>query len=262
MDSVFQELKHAREARHLSIEDVSDATLINASFLEAIERGNTTVLPQTYVRAFIREYASFVGLDPLEIMRKYDLVNPERPGTQESEKQPAPDPGPPPVKKKEPEDAERPRSTPLAPVISKFALPAILVLALGVVVWNLSRTKSPLPGKDVPVEDVISQRSAADSAGKPLTDRHTGTVPDSLTLRAVVMDSAWVQITIDDLKPLQYLFKPNRKIEWRARDRFRLSTGNAGAIDLTLNDKHLGVPGKRRAIIRNVEFNRRTLQAQ
>lgn len=53
MDSVLQELKLTREAKHLSLTDVSDATLINANFLDAIEQGNTTVLPQTYIRAFI-----------------------------------------------------------------------------------------------------------------------------------------------------------------------------------------------------------------
>jgi cytoskeletal protein RodZ len=262
MDSVFQELQRAREARHLSIGDVSDATLINATFLEAIERGNTTVLPQTYVRAFIREYATFVGLDPLEIMRQYDLANGEGPHSQEGDKQPAPASGQPSEEKKEQKEAEPHHPAPLAPIVSKFAFPAILIIALGIVIWNLSRTKSPPSGKDIPAQDATQHQrpedsTATSSAAQSATTRAAS---DSLTLRAVLTDSAWVEITIDNLKPQQYVFRPNRKIEWKAKDRFRLSTGNAGAIDLTLNNKHLGVPGKRRAIIRSLEFNRRTLE--
>ena len=72
MDSVFALLKRAREARGLSLADVSDTTFISVQFLEAIEAGKTDILPQAYVRAFIREYSSVVGLDPAEVMHRYD----------------------------------------------------------------------------------------------------------------------------------------------------------------------------------------------
>lgn len=256
MNSVFEELKRAREAKHLSVEDVSDATLINATFLEAIERGNTTVLPQTYVRAFIREYASFVGLDPQEIMRQYDLANTEKPAPREAEVKPAAESARPPEEK---EGGDRSPSLPsFTPTVSRLALPALLIIILAVVIWNLSRTKAPPPEREATVEDISRNRPVADSIAKS----PAAAASDSLVLRAIVSDSAWVQITIDDQKPLQYLFRPNRRIEWKARERFLLSTGNAGAIDLTLNNKHLGAPGKRRAIIRSVEFNRRTLLPQ
>ena len=264
MDSVFQELKRAREARHLSIEDVSDATLINVTFLEAIEQGNTTVLPQTYVRAFIREYANVVGLDPHEIMMRYDLANAEKPPADGAEKQPAIEPRELLEEKKDQKETERSHQGPTAPTLSRFAFPAILILTAGVIIWNLSRTKEPPSREELPLEIAAEHHVTADSMARRLVPEQSGTgaVPDSLTLRAVLTDSAWVQIVIDDQTPLQYMFRPNRRIDWKAKQRFRLSTGNAGAIDLTLNDKHLGAPGKRRAIIRNMEFNRQTLQLQ
>ena len=54
MNVFFQELKRAREAKRLSLADIADRTLINIRHLEAIERGDTSILPETYVRAFIR----------------------------------------------------------------------------------------------------------------------------------------------------------------------------------------------------------------
>ena len=67
-------LKQAREAKNLSLADVSDTTFISIRFLEAIEAGKTDILPQAYVRAFIREYATVVGLDAAEVMRRYDSI--------------------------------------------------------------------------------------------------------------------------------------------------------------------------------------------
>jgi cytoskeletal protein RodZ len=261
MDSVFQELKQAREARHLSINDVSDATLINASFLEAIEQGNITILPQTYVRAFIREYASFVGLDPVDIMSRYDRANAAPAATAAEQKPPVVEPTPSPEDKRRPERPLLPSLASLDPVITKFALPGILILILGIIVWNLTRTKIPPATKETPFESVV-QDAETDSAARKFPAKHiqSTTTADSLTLRASVTDSAWVEIVIDNLQPQQYLFRPNRKITWRAKERFRITMGNAGAVDLTLNEKHLGAPGKPGAVIRNIELSRQTLR--
>jgi len=261
MDSVFRELKQAREARRFSINDVSDATLINASFLEAIEQGNTSILPQTYVRAFIREYASFVGLDPVDIMKRYDQANAEPAATAVEQKPPVVEPVHSPEERRKPEKPMPSSPASLAPVIAKFALPGILILTLGIIVWNLTRTQTPPATKENPFESVVRD-STTDLAANKFPTEHTQSTAttDSLTLRATVTDSAWVQIVIDSLEPQQYLFRPNRKITWRARERFRITTGNAGGIDLTLNEKHLGALGKRGAVVRNIEFNRQTLQ--
>src|SRR5512140_2914453 len=74
MESIFAMLKQAREAKNLSLADVSDTTFISIRFLEAIEAGKTDILPQAYVRAFIREYATVVGLNAADVMRRYDSI--------------------------------------------------------------------------------------------------------------------------------------------------------------------------------------------
>lgn len=72
MDSVFTMLKEARKAKKLSLEDIADATYISVDFLKAIEEGKTNILPQAYVRAFIREYASVVGLNVDNVIHQLD----------------------------------------------------------------------------------------------------------------------------------------------------------------------------------------------
>ncbi|QDP40246.1 RodZ domain-containing protein [Radiobacillus deserti] len=57
-------LKEAREARNLSLEDVQKVTKIQTRYLQAIEKGNFSAMPGSfYVRAFVKEYATAVGLD-------------------------------------------------------------------------------------------------------------------------------------------------------------------------------------------------------
>ncbi|WP_404452689.1 helix-turn-helix domain-containing protein [Virgibacillus necropolis] len=65
-------LKEARVAQNLSLESVQETTKIQKRYLVAIEEGNFNVLPgKFYARAFIKEYATAVGLDPNELLIEY-----------------------------------------------------------------------------------------------------------------------------------------------------------------------------------------------
>ena len=57
-------LREAREARGMSLADVSEITKIRSKYLEAIERGEFAAIPgEVYLKGFIRNYADCVGLD-------------------------------------------------------------------------------------------------------------------------------------------------------------------------------------------------------
>lgn len=57
---IGEELRSAREFQHLSIEEVSIATKINARFIKCIEEGDWSFLPPTYVKAFIKSFSKTV----------------------------------------------------------------------------------------------------------------------------------------------------------------------------------------------------------
>lgn len=68
MIRIGQRLKDARLAKGLSLEDVSRATKIRASFLVAIEKGEYNKLPSSsYAIGFVQNYAEFLGLPRREI---------------------------------------------------------------------------------------------------------------------------------------------------------------------------------------------------
>ncbi|MGE5151937.1 MAG: helix-turn-helix domain-containing protein, partial [Rhodospirillaceae bacterium] len=64
-------------ARELAIDDVAARLRIRSRYLEAIEQGRFDQLPgAAYIPAFLRAYASYIGLDAYKVMTAYQLSGP------------------------------------------------------------------------------------------------------------------------------------------------------------------------------------------
>lgn len=73
-DKLAEELKAARIKNDLTLKQLSARTRIDIKFIEAIEEGNFSFLPEIYVKAFIKEYAAVVGLDIDIVLKKYEAA--------------------------------------------------------------------------------------------------------------------------------------------------------------------------------------------
>jgi cytoskeletal protein RodZ len=257
MSTLSEDLRAARQREQLTLQQVADLTLVNVKFLEAIDRGDYSFLPQAYVRAFLREYAQIVGIDPQEAMERY-------------EKETAPAPPPP----REPAEVEAPArsaspepATPggFAPRPAWLVTAAIAIFTLVVIVLALQEHPAEEAVEEIPFRDMVrqnEQRAAANLPERPQPLPEEILPADSLTLLAVTLDSVWVQIVVDTQDPREYIFPPNRRARWKARNRFVVTVGNAGGIQFTLNQTSLGTLGVSGAVVRNVEFNRRSLDRE
>ncbi len=77
MANIGDSLREARIRRGLTIRDAEDATKIRSKYLQALEDNDYEVLPgTTYVKAFLRTYATYLKLDPDELLEEY-LRRPE-----------------------------------------------------------------------------------------------------------------------------------------------------------------------------------------
>src|SRR5436309_2182944 len=73
-------LRAARERRGVSLRQISGATKISVSALEALERNDLSKLPGgIFSRAFVRSYASEVGLDPDDAIEDFLSQYPNAP---------------------------------------------------------------------------------------------------------------------------------------------------------------------------------------
>ena len=65
-------LIEAREEKGMSLEDLQTVTKIQKRYLLAIEQGNYDIIPgKFYVRAFIKQYAEAVGLNPEQLFEEF-----------------------------------------------------------------------------------------------------------------------------------------------------------------------------------------------
>ncbi|AYA75485.1 helix-turn-helix domain-containing protein [Bacillus sp. Y1] len=72
MTELSNKLKEARLSLGLSLDDLQTTTKIQKRYLQALEEGNYSIIPGPfYVRAFIKQYAEAVQLDPEELFAEY-----------------------------------------------------------------------------------------------------------------------------------------------------------------------------------------------
>jgi len=63
-ESIGQQLRQARKARSLTLEDVAQATHMRVHYLQALESNDIEALPSmVQARGFLRSYAEFLELD-------------------------------------------------------------------------------------------------------------------------------------------------------------------------------------------------------
>ena len=73
-DKFAEELKTAREKIGLTIQQVAAKSRIDIKFLEAMEIGDFSFLPELYVKAFVKDYSNIVGLDPVLMLKKFEAA--------------------------------------------------------------------------------------------------------------------------------------------------------------------------------------------
>jgi hypothetical protein len=117
---------------------------------------------------------------------------------------------------------------------------------------------------EIPFDRVIRESEAASilppSAAVDSVPVFKAPQKDSLRLEITTLDSVWISLLIDDTKGAEYLFAPNRKRMWVAKERFVVSMGNAGGATFRLNGKNIGSLGKRGAVVRNSILNEANLK--
>lgn len=254
-DDLYTELRAAREARGMTLEDIAQSTLINVDFLMAIEAGNTEILPAAYVRAFLRAYATSVGMDPAYVMRRFEGKS--------SEAASAPPP-PPATTRPVPAEEKTDEAPPFLsrPGVKTWGVVLSVLLGVALIIYLTQPASPPSGTGEVPISTILKeteQRLMPKDSASSAAVTPAGTSRDSLTLHAAATDTVWLQIAVDANPPVDYLFSPGSRRQWKAHDRFTVTLGNAGGVQFHLNARDLGTLGKRGAVLRDVELTREAL---
>ena len=227
-------LRAAREAKQISLREIAATTKISVSALEALEENNVAQLPGgIFTRAFVRSYATEVGLDPEEVMRDFVAQVPVE-GIDEEEKYDS---------QSREHDLFQSQQRMAATVLKLVAISAaVLLLYLG---WTVTT------GTDAPEAPVAETAPAllAPVAGSVRTEPPVTAEPmsqESLTIVLRPRGDCWVSLTIDGELVFEDLMHAGDRESYAAADEMRLIVGDAGAFRFTINQqdgRSLGVSG-------------------
>jgi cytoskeletal protein RodZ len=256
------ELKQTRLKKEITLDQVSFRTKIDLKFLEAMESGDFSFLPDIYVKAFVKQYAGALDLDENETLKKYDaarsgasLLNDEIQNNDNVISQP--EQSPPTVIKQNNllYDAVDTGSSNLKSqnnsAKNKTILSGIIAVLVifGIIYFFFLRSSKEIIVTEKPIEQVIQEDESRYKVNTPAKDSVTTTaanlVNDSLSLVIYATDTSWVKIIADNEDAQDFIMFPRSQKVLNAENNFKITFGNSGAINLKLNNKKLDFNGEK-----------------
>jgi cytoskeletal protein RodZ len=266
------DLKHLRENSSYSLQSIHQQTRIDIKFLEAIEAGNFDVIEGVYVRAFIKSYANAIGLDPEETLENYDLAREGRLYSVEKEqtevnKEAADSPkekvfssDSEPVKDLQPPGAWQQKL--IAP-LSIF----VLVIAVISIYFIFIKEDTTTIVKETPFNEIMNEKESESSENpKSNQERFEVLTPDTVQTIPVIVpegkseikllatDTTWIRVTKDDADEEEFILMPGNTKNYKPLDNVKVYIGNAGGLNIFLNDSLLNL-GSKKGEIKYVQVN-------
>lgn len=245
-----EELRAKRESSGISLEQIVTKTRLDLKFLEAIENGNFGVMPEVYMRAFIREYAQAIDIDADAALKKYDLA---KEGKLKEEQKIM-------LEKKTPEKIENiidnePDNMPDEQSHSEtntaakknnlyYIIGAVLIFILIIFFFVFFTGNGSNIITEQPYDELISNQKARYEIPEEKTE-NTAIPGDSLSLKLLTSDTSWIKFFLDSKEPKEMIMMPNRSKVLKARSAFELIIGNSAGVKLQLNDSELKFSGKK-----------------
>jgi len=249
-----EELKAQKLLLEISIEDIYEKTRIDKKYLEAMENGDFEIMPQVYMRAFIRKYAEAVNLDPNEAILKYDAarsgklfetvssddMNDNSDDEVDNEKQ----------GRQSPNNVSETKVNPI--IILGFVILIVLSFASYFVFFDSDNEEIIV---EKPIEEILSERGDStetlrfeinqEELDAQAKMENMFSNQDSLVLKINAVDTVWIQIMTDQGKQVEYILHPKRSKTIKAKSKIDILIGNTGGVEFLLNDKKIDFVGKK-----------------
>lgn len=264
-------LKRCREYHDISLQEAEEATKIGANYLQALEEDQISQFGSpAYLKGFLRIYATYLGLNPEDMIRLFDKLY--APSSQSDLHTGTPAPN------------DSPRTKKRFP-LQKLIMPSVLLVLLLISSMFISRSNTqnrpaPLPAA-TPIPSVPNPlqpgRSSARQSAAPLsqTPSSAPSSPESeqqyqpvtkaqqpaeqtkgFIVRMKVTQSGTLTVNIDGATSQAYDLVVGDAIEWKAARTITLELSNAGGVEAELNGKPLksfGPAGKPAVVVLDIE---------
>lgn len=277
LEDLGRYLRQTREARGLSLAEVSQDTHVRTQYLQGIEQGDLSRLPEpVYVRGFVKRYGDYLGLDTVALLAMADpVLLHAKPKPELTQPGGAADPS---------------FAVALRPVHLWSAYVVLIVLAVGGVSafvdgripsqWTAERVeRQPDQSQESQERDPSSggwfgwfnrrgDNGSPSEAVAPLQTQVfpgledwvyiSGVFPErspemmaetaplssvQLAVR-IVEGPSWIRVVADGVAVFEGTLQPGAEQAWSADELIVLRAGNAGGVQVTLNNQDLGMMGQ------------------
>jgi len=266
-------LKRIRQEKGLSLEEMQKKTKIHPNVLRAIEGDSITDLSPIYLKGFIKIYCNSLGLDP----REY-LGEPAQPGKQvlnaavgrdigeRVEKKPA-------IQKDFQVRLKEFRPSAGVKKAILLALGALIAVSLGLKLvmafsaWLSTRpaasrppASSPLKAKRTP--ELLPKETINKSSVKniPKQAKAQKGLSQGFMLGISAREKTWISARVDGKVVFHGVLARGRTETWQAKEKIELSLGDAGAVELQVNDQRFTKLGRRGQSLKNIVINKEGLK--
>ena len=243
MPGLGDEFRAAREARHLSLSDVSEHIHIRSVYLQSIEAEEwSTIAAPVYLRGFLRTYARFLRLDSEDAVRRLNEI------LGDAAAKPAE-----PLNVKPIRTRTRTSESPSPWLWLALAVAVLLVAFVGYQVFVYRQDLGDAPATTVAdaSPSAAPAASSADASAAPASAAPASAAPASAapkadkggpTLIVSITQTSWLLVKIDGAQIVEGIYPPGTVKEFHGKSA-SIRAGNAGGVDLTVNGKHLGPLG-------------------
>jgi cytoskeletal protein RodZ len=246
MEGFGQYLKGAREARKISLREISRVTRISRTILEALESDcRELLLPEVVIKGFIEAYARYCGLDPKDALARYAKWQAKS------------------AAEKKKSVREGKQGIPLRYVFAGAAGVTIVIIAALI---SLPVGRTPRQGvQDVALakgaprqKKVIASKTQQQTPAPPMLTR-TSALPSSLDkgqeapelsspvrehlLVIKASERTWIQIKDGSSLPFDVILSRGESYSRKSLHPLTIVIGNGGTVTATYDGKGLGTLG-------------------
>ena len=245
-------LRRERERQNLSIKDIEKATSIRALYIDAIEKGEYKTLPgEVYAKGFVRNYANYLKLNANEIVNAFnEEMHPQEElqdaaGSSSAEEA------------RQEQSAERNREEYRGPKITSLesypmeksshgvrnalmVAAAVFVVAFAALIafGGAEEPSAPAPRAQTQTQQGQKQTEAAP---KPAAD--------GVEMKLSFTDRCWTEVVVDGKTEFEGTAEKGKVLTLKGKDKVRITAGNAGALNYSLNGKDMGAIGQKGEVV-------------
>jgi len=270
VESFGARLKHEREKKGVSLDDISLSTKIGTRLLRALEEEHFEQLPGgIFNKGFVRAYARYVGLDEEQAVADYLAASGDAPPSQVIEPEVA----------QALETRTEEHGNGIAQIPWGVLATALVVVAIGFAIWGFylsekerpreaaaparrpeTEQAAPAPAPTAPApSNLAGANPVPEAVAPPAATAESAVLPGEFVVLIKADDDSWMSITADGQRLMEGTMAAGSERSIHAQKFIAIRAGNVGALDFFFNGKKLPSQGDT-GEVRLLSFNAQGLE--